>query len=369
MGYPGVLKMCYDFADTLKELINDFSAIELLNWSKTHDKGQHNITETDIVEGQHDIPKTDITEGQQSDDNALGCRFDDSDDEVLNDGIDEVLVGVRGFVAGENDQEVDELKVDDASKGKKVRVVDLRKKKDKGSFNKKKGRPCKQMVEEAISVENEPSSDEDTIDFGFVERRKGKVVDRGLSDSDYIYEKLETDEDSSSDYSDKGSKEKYPSFVMPKKFVDYKWVLGDKFTVDLKQKERSCKSWMLTGIPCYHAIACIQSRAKDPADYIPTMYTMEAYQACYRLIIYLTNGQYLWEETPYSNILPPPSRRAPGRPKRRRNKDADEKRKDTKTISRKGLPNKCSGYGKSGHNKASCPTAPSQPASSQPASF
>ena len=54
-------------------------------------------------------------------------------------------------------------------------------------------------------------------------------------------------------------------------------VSGDKFTVDLKQKERSCKSWMLTGIPCYHAIACIQSRAEDPADYIPPMFRKENY--------------------------------------------------------------------------------------------
>lgn len=57
------------------------------------------------------------------------------------------------------------------------------------------------------------------------------MVGRGLSDSDYISEELDTDEDSSSDYSDKGTKEKYPSFVMPKKFVDYKWVFGTMFSI------------------------------------------------------------------------------------------------------------------------------------------
>ena len=56
------------------------------------------------------------------------------------------------------------------------------------------------------------------------------MVGRGLSDSDYISEELDTDEDSSSDYSDKGTKEKYPSFVMPNKFVDYEWVLGTIFS-------------------------------------------------------------------------------------------------------------------------------------------
>ncbi|CAK8573193.1 unnamed protein product [Lathyrus sativus] len=80
-----------------------------------------------------------------------------------------------------------------------------------------------------------------------------------------------------------------------------------------------------------------------------------------------TNGQNLWEDTPSPNILPPSSRRAPGRPKRRRNKDVDEKRKDTTIVSRRGLPNKCLICGKSCHNKASCPTAPKKTAQSQSA--
>ncbi|KAI5424941.1 hypothetical protein KIW84_030928 [Lathyrus oleraceus] len=89
-----------------QELTNDFGAIELLNWSKTHGKvdvcifhpiSQHDVVDvvdvqplltyhqhtvvyeipeidisdvvddipkTNIVEGQHDIPETDIVEGQ-----------------------------------------------------------------------------------------------------------------------------------------------------------------------------------------------------------------------------------------------------------------------------------------------------------------
>lgn len=120
------------------------------------------MLETDIAEGQHDIPETDTMSeipdidsqpeiheqntkivdsdhNEQSDDSALGCKFDDSDDEVLSNGIDEVLVGVGRFVVGENDQEVDELDVDDVSKGKKVRVVDLRKK-GQGKFQQEKGK-------------------------------------------------------------------------------------------------------------------------------------------------------------------------------------------------------------------------------------
>ncbi|CAK8560881.1 unnamed protein product [Lathyrus sativus] len=87
------------------------------------------------------------------------------------------------------------------------------------------------------------------------------------------------------------------------------------------------------------------------------MYMKDTYQASYRPVIYPTNSENLWEETLYPNILPPPLRRATERSKRRRNKDIYEKRKDTTTISRKELSNKCSMCGKSGHNKSSCPTS------------
>ncbi|CAK8573969.1 unnamed protein product [Lathyrus sativus] len=117
---------------------------------------------------------------------------------------------------------------------------------------------------------------------------------------------------------------------------------------------------MLIGIPCYHTISCMHSRSLNPSDYIPACYRKEAYQACYQYFIYPTNGKNLWEHTPYPDILPPPSKRAPGRPKRIRNKEADEKRKDAKNVSRNGMPNKFSICGMSGHNKTSCPAKPKQ---------
>lgn len=41
----------------------------------------------------------------------------------------------------------------------------------------------------------------------------------------------------SSDYLNKGSKEKYPSFCMPKIFFDYKWELETKFSIKEEFKE------------------------------------------------------------------------------------------------------------------------------------
>jgi len=128
---------------------------------------------------------------------------------------------------------------------------------------------------------------------------------------------------------------------------------------------------MLSGIPCCHAVTCFNERTEDPASAIPDIFRKEQYVQCYQPIIYPTNGQNLWEETPYPDILPPPVKKMPGRPKKSRNKAADEKRtesqrnRDPSLVSRKGKANKCSICKKSGHKKGSCKEAP--PAtSSQP---
>ncbi|XP_073219727.1 uncharacterized protein [Cicer arietinum] len=101
---------------------------------------------------------------------------------------------------------------------------------------------------------------------------------------------------------------------------------GDKFVVSLENKECSCRKWMLTRIPCCHAVCCCNFVKQDPEELISAYYRRETYAACYRSVIYKTNGQNLWHQTLYPDVLPPPSRRLPGRPKRSRNKDGDEKK-------------------------------------------
>lgn len=140
----------------------------------------------------------------------------------------------------------------------------------------------------------------------------------------------------------------------------------EKYIVDLTKMECTCRRWMLTGIPCCHAITCYIDRREDPENAIPLIYRKEAYQAVYNPIIYPTNGENLWVATPHVDILPPPLRRGPGRPKRSRNKDADEKRSETGSCTRKGWAWKCSKCKQFGHNKLTC-KGPSQTATSQTA--
>ena len=92
---------------------------------------------------------------------------------------------------------------------------------------------------------------------------------------------------------------------------------GDKFVVNLELKECSCRKWMLTGLPCTHAIACMQKNNLKVDDYVPAYFRKETYEACYRPLIYPTNGSGVWEVTTYNDLQPPPIRKQPGRPRKR----------------------------------------------------
>ncbi|KAK2422239.1 hypothetical protein QL285_032789 [Trifolium repens] len=119
---------------------------------------------------------------------------------------------------------------------------------------------------------------------------------------------------------------------------------GDKFVVDLQLKECSCRKWMLTGLPCTHAIACMQKNNLKIDDY---------------------------EVTTYNDLQPPPIRKQPGRPKKKRNREAAELQREPGQLNRKGLKQACGRCGVPGHNKTTCklppPPAPTPPpATTQP---
>ncbi|RDY08492.1 hypothetical protein CR513_07263, partial [Mucuna pruriens] len=78
--------------------------------------------------------------------------------------------------------------------------------------------------------------------------------------------------------------------------------LGDRFIVNLDNHECSCRKWMLTSIPCCHAISYMKFMNLDPNEYIPTYFRNETYEVVY---------QHLWHKTCYNDGLSPPIKKMP----------------------------------------------------------
>ncbi|XP_014493085.1 uncharacterized protein LOC106755441 [Vigna radiata var. radiata] len=104
--------------------------------------------------------------------------------------------------------------------------------------------------------------------------------------------------------------------------------VGNKFTVDLDTHECGCRKWMISGIPCCHAVAAMHYINLDPDTFIPTWFMKSTYEETYASIICPMNGHVLWENTSFPHVLPPVKRKMPGRPKKKRRLESWELTKD-----------------------------------------
>ncbi|CAN1325008.1 hypothetical protein LINPERPRIM_LOCUS33339, partial [Linum perenne] len=99
----------------------------------------------------------------------------------------------------------------------------------------------------------------------------------------------------------------------------------DHFTVQLDESKCSCRSWDLNGIPCPHAITCIISEGQDPQQFISECYAVQQYWSTYDHAVSPMDGHKSWVPSKYDPVLPPISRKMPGRPKKNRVKSVEEK--------------------------------------------
>ncbi|AES81288.1 hypothetical protein MTR_7g090610 [Medicago truncatula] len=117
---------------------------------------------------------------------------------------------------------------------------------------------------------------------------------------------------------------------------------GYKYHVNLQMWVCDCRKWLLTALPCCHDISCMRNQDLNVYDFVPDIYKNDKYVACYSSVIY-----------------PPPAiRKQPGRPKKKRNKEARELVKDDTQMRRARWGMKCSSCRQSGHNKSTCKLPP-----------
>ncbi|KAH0692602.1 hypothetical protein KY285_019699 [Solanum tuberosum] len=103
-------------------------------------------------------------------------------------------------------------------------------------------------------------------------------------------------------------------------------------TVCLRKRECSCRSWMLKGIPCAHALAAMLHRQYDPHDFIHLCYSKERYLMTYSHFIQPMNNMPMWPESRNNLVAPPVITKMPGRPRKLRRKEAGETKVTTKEV-------------------------------------
>ena len=115
----------------------------------------------------------------------------------------------------------------------------------------------------------------------------------------------------------------------------------EKFVLNIDNKHCTCMKWSIIEIPCCHVVAAIKFLNLSEQDFIPHWFRISTYKEIYNSIIYPCNGQHLWIETKFPNVLPLPKRILPRRPKKKRSLEAWDKNKNVKQITKHGLAKKC----------------------------
>ncbi|KAK4400902.1 hypothetical protein Sango_1196300 [Sesamum angolense] len=105
---------------------------------------------------------------------------------------------------------------------------------------------------------------------------------------------------------------------------------GARYTVDLKEKICSCRSWDLTGVPCNHEMSAISAQVLDPDDFILKCYHVDTFCKVYAPAIMPLDGLEMWKKIGYIPPVIPNFERKKGRPARTRILETNEVQKDKK---------------------------------------
>ncbi|GJY61952.1 mutator type transposase [Tanacetum coccineum] len=137
----------------------------------------------------------------------------------------------------------------------------------------------------------------------------------------------------------------------------------DQVVVNLKQRICSCRKWEVSGLPCKHAVACINNMNENglngglPENWVHASYRLQTWKEQYTFKINPIAGRDYWEKREWPSILIPPKPHPKiGRPPKKRKKsvvELDELVRGIK-LSKKGSTITCSNCKGKGHNKRGC---------------
>ncbi|KAJ1416008.1 Zinc finger, PMZ-type [Sesbania bispinosa] len=128
---------------------------------------------------------------------------------------------------------------------------------------------------------------------------------------------------------------------------------NNRHVVDLQGKTCGCTQWQISGLPCIHTAATIRYKRAKIEDYVDVYYNPIAFVRSYDTIIHpLPSVEDLLE----SDILAPPLRRLPGRPKKNRKRAKDEPAPST--LRKRLATVRCKNCQELGHNARGCQRAP-----------
>lgn len=114
-------------------------------------------------------------------------------------------------------------------------------------------------------------------------------------------------------------------------------VNGTKYAVHIGNRTCGCNRWELSGIPCHHAVSCLNRMGYNVEDNVDSVYSVANYKKAYSGIIFPMNGHNAWDRSGLS-LKPPTIEKQPGRPKKKRYEIPDvveKERNGVKSLTKK----------------------------------
>lgn len=127
-----------------------------------------------------------------------------------------------------------------------------------------------------------------------------------------------------------------------------------RFKVSLVDWTCSCRYWQLSGLPCPHAISCIYCVTNNIEEYIHKCYSIEEFKKTYAYCLQPVEGRPAWPVSGRLRPEPLGEIAMPGRKKKARTREDQEKPRVVTRVSRVGTKIKCGVCKQLGHNRTSC---------------